>query len=169
MLTRSTTLPEYLSTLTPAERAEAKSHLFNIFRCKPLAIKILRRLPPDPRLPTPTKSIIYQLDLRIFSNPDPKGSIAMPLNKNIRVCTHIKVNGVPCGSPALRGEIFCYFHQRMIRGVRTPAKVAPSPHRPDRRRRRHPGLAHGDHQRPGSQHHRLSAAPNSSSVLFTSP
>jgi len=46
----------------------------------------------------------------------------MPLNQNIRVCTHIKVNGVPCGSPALHGEIFCYFHQRMIRGVRTPAK-----------------------------------------------
>ncbi|HTC54860.1 MAG TPA: hypothetical protein VK706_00490 [Candidatus Sulfotelmatobacter sp.] len=46
----------------------------------------------------------------------------MSLNRNIRVCTHIKVNGVPCGSPALRGEIFCYFHQRMIRGVRTPAK-----------------------------------------------
>ncbi|MGB6478457.1 MAG: hypothetical protein WBF15_05155 [Candidatus Sulfotelmatobacter sp.] len=46
----------------------------------------------------------------------------MPPNKNIRVCTHIKVNGVPCGSPALHGEVFCYFHQRMIRGVRTPAK-----------------------------------------------
>ncbi|MFZ0297261.1 MAG: hypothetical protein WAM13_02825, partial [Candidatus Sulfotelmatobacter sp.] len=46
----------------------------------------------------------------------------MPLNQNIRVCTHIKVNGVPCGSPALHGEIFCYFHQRMIRGVRTPSK-----------------------------------------------
>src|SRR5947209_1309347 len=25
-----------------------------------------------------------------------------------------------CGSPALRGEQFCYFHQRMVRGVRTP-------------------------------------------------
>jgi len=46
----------------------------------------------------------------------------MSLNKNIRVCTHIKVNGIPCGSPALRGEVFCYFHQRMIRGVRTPAQ-----------------------------------------------
>lgn len=46
----------------------------------------------------------------------------MPLNQNIRVCTHIKVNGVPCGSPALHNEVFCYFHQRMIRGVRTPAK-----------------------------------------------
>ncbi len=46
----------------------------------------------------------------------------MSLNKNTRVCTHIKVNGVPCGSPALRGEVFCYFHQRMIRGVRTPPR-----------------------------------------------
>ena len=46
----------------------------------------------------------------------------MSLNKNIRVCTHIKVNGVRCGSPALRGEVFCYFHQRMIRGVATPPK-----------------------------------------------
>ncbi|HWW16834.1 MAG TPA: hypothetical protein VN310_19390 [Candidatus Dormibacteraeota bacterium] len=46
----------------------------------------------------------------------------MSINKNTTVCTHIKVNGVPCGSPALRGEVFCYFHQRMIRGVRTPPK-----------------------------------------------
>ena len=46
----------------------------------------------------------------------------MSLNQNTRVCTHIKVNGVQCGSPALRGEVFCYFHQRMIRGVATPPK-----------------------------------------------
>jgi hypothetical protein len=46
----------------------------------------------------------------------------MAVNPNTRVCTHIKVNGVRCGSPALRGEVFCYFHQRMIRGVRTPPK-----------------------------------------------
>ena len=39
---------------------------------------------------------------------------------NVRSCTHIKVTGVRCGSPALRGEQFCYFHQRMLRGVRTP-------------------------------------------------
>ena len=36
-------------------------------------------------------------------------------------CTHIKVSGVRCGSPALRGEEFCYFHQRMLRTVRYPA------------------------------------------------
>jgi hypothetical protein len=46
----------------------------------------------------------------------------MPVNQQIRVCTYIKVNGTRCGSPALREEIFCYFHQRMIRGVRTPPR-----------------------------------------------
>src|SRR5882757_5386776 len=50
-----------------------------------------------------------------------KGS-TMAVNPNTRLCSHIKVNGVRCGSPALRKEVFCYFHQRMIRGVRTPPK-----------------------------------------------
>jgi hypothetical protein len=45
-----------------------------------------------------------------------KGANAM----NTRSCTHFKVNGVQCGSPALRGAVFCYFHQRMFRGVCTP-------------------------------------------------
>lgn len=44
----------------------------------------------------------------------------MPVHPSVTVCTHIKVNGVQCGSPALRGEQFCYFHQRMIRGVKIP-------------------------------------------------
>ena len=35
-------------------------------------------------------------------------------------CTHIKVTGVRCGSPALKGEQFCYFHQNAHRGVRRP-------------------------------------------------
>jgi hypothetical protein len=51
-----------------------------------------------------------------------KGSNSMAINPNTRVCTHIKVNGIRCGSPALRREVFCYFHQRMLRGVRTPPK-----------------------------------------------
>ena len=46
----------------------------------------------------------------------------MPCHPNVRICTHIKATGHSCGSPALTGERFCYFHQRMIRGVRTPAK-----------------------------------------------
>ncbi|HEY3972244.1 MAG TPA: hypothetical protein VGM18_04520 [Candidatus Sulfotelmatobacter sp.] len=44
----------------------------------------------------------------------------MPIHPSVKECTHIKVTGVRCGSPALRGEQFCYFHQRMIRGVKTP-------------------------------------------------
>ena len=27
-------------------------------------------------------------------------------------CQHVKVNGIQCGSPALRGRRFCYFHSR---------------------------------------------------------
>ncbi len=39
---------------------------------------------------------------------------------NDHSCTHIKVTGVRCDSPALRGEQFCYFHQNAHRGVRRP-------------------------------------------------
>jgi len=67
------------------------------------------------------------------SNPNPTNNLAdcykifrglnpMSPNRNTRTCSHIKVNGLPCGSPALRRESFCYFHQRMIRGVATPPK-----------------------------------------------
>ena len=40
--------------------------------------------------------------------------------ENRKTCTHIKISGVRCGSPSLRGQQFCYYHQRMHRGVRTP-------------------------------------------------
>jgi hypothetical protein len=46
----------------------------------------------------------------------------MPLSPSVKLCTHVKVTGHSCASPALRGESFCYFHQRMIRGVPTPPK-----------------------------------------------
>ncbi len=44
-------------------------------------------------------------------------SIPSPKRPNVRNCTHIKVTGQQCGSPALRGEFFCYFHTRVIKGV----------------------------------------------------
>jgi hypothetical protein len=44
----------------------------------------------------------------------------MPVQPSVKACTHIQVTGVRCGSPPLRGERFCYFHQRMVRGVATP-------------------------------------------------
>jgi hypothetical protein len=34
----------------------------------------------------------------------------------IRVCEHIKDNGIRCGSPALRGHALCYFHHRQLTG-----------------------------------------------------
>jgi hypothetical protein len=43
--------------------------------------------------------------------------IPLPKRPNLRHCTHIKVTGQQCGSPALRGEFFCYFHTRVIKGV----------------------------------------------------
>src|SRR5271156_4983690 len=43
--------------------------------------------------------------------------ISLPNRPNVRRCTHIKVTGQQCGSPALRGEFFCYFHTRIIKGV----------------------------------------------------
>ncbi len=43
----------------------------------------------------------------------------MPLHPNVRQCTHIKITGHRCGSPALKQEYFCYFHTRMIKGVQT--------------------------------------------------
>jgi hypothetical protein len=47
----------------------------------------------------------------------------MSLIPKVRNCTHIKVTGVRCGSPAMRDEQFCYFHQRMLRSVKTPPNV----------------------------------------------
>src|SRR6185369_8022312 len=32
---------------------------------------------------------------------------------HVAICEHIKENGEPCGSPALTGHVFCYFHQRL--------------------------------------------------------
>ena len=31
---------------------------------------------------------------------------------SLRTCDHLKEDGILCGSPALRGEKLCYFHQR---------------------------------------------------------
>jgi hypothetical protein len=121
MLTRPGTLPEYLSTLSPAELVVAKSHLFNIFQANPW---LSRFYAGCLQIISSNQNRINNLQPRSenFFDLNPKGSNPMPLNQNIRICTHIKVDGVPCGSPALREEVFCYFHQRMIRGVRTPAQ-----------------------------------------------
>src|ERR1700689_133994 len=118
---------------TPAgEKPDPRNTLFfNILAANPLLARfyadLLRRHNANP-------SLINDLETRsgVFFSPDrsprnatpksAKGSNPMAVNPNTRVCAHIKVNGIRCGSPALRQEVFCYFHQRMIRGVRTPPK-----------------------------------------------
>jgi hypothetical protein len=126
MLLGTNSLQQYLSSLPPAEFAIAKSELINIFRADPW----LSRFYADfLHLSDANPNLFSNLQPRSgnFFNPDPapstpEGSNSMALNQATRICSHIKVNGVRCGSPALRGEAFCYFHQRLIRGVRTPPK-----------------------------------------------
>ncbi len=38
-------------------------------------------------------------------------------------CSHCKADGVPCGSPALRGKTLCYFHQRDAKRAHQRAKL----------------------------------------------
>jgi hypothetical protein len=126
MLASIISLQQYLSTLPPAELAAAKSELINIFRANPWLSRFYAGFFD---LCDCNPLLFNNLHTRSgnFFNPDlastsPEGSTSMAINKAARLCTHIKVNGVPCGSPSLRGELFCYFHQRLIRGVRTPPK-----------------------------------------------
>ena len=115
------------SSLTQEEYARVvKSQLIKILRVNPWLSRFYAGYFD---LCASNPSAINNLGVRSenSSDPDskalnPKGPNPMSLNKNIRSCTHIKVNGVPCGSPALHREAFCYFHQRMIRGVATPPK-----------------------------------------------
>jgi hypothetical protein len=95
---------------------------FNILRANPLLARfyadLFRRHRANP-------SIIKDLEIRspdFFARDQSTKGNSMAVNSNTRVCSHIKVNGIRCGSPSLRQEVFCYFHQRMIRGVRTPPK-----------------------------------------------
>jgi hypothetical protein len=42
----------------------------------------------------------------------------------MRACEHIKSNGEFCGSPALRGRAYCYFHLTWVgRRLRTQKQV----------------------------------------------
>jgi hypothetical protein len=124
MLPVLNSLKQYCSSLPPAELAAAKSQLFNIFRVNPWLTRFylgsldLLQANSNPFNNLPTRSENFSAPDHTPSNSE--GSNSMPSNKSTRLCTHIKVNGSRCESPALRGEVFCYFHQRLFRGVRTP-------------------------------------------------
>jgi hypothetical protein len=126
MLLREIISQKLLATPANTEFDVRNTLFFRILRANPLLARfyadLFRRHGANP-------SLIKDLETRSpnFSSSDQstskmkKGS-NMAVNPNTRVCSHIKVNGIRCGSPSLRGEVFCYFHQRMIRGVRTPPK-----------------------------------------------
>jgi hypothetical protein len=118
-------------TYSPKELTAIKSQVINILRANPWLsrfygayLKLCSSNPSVINILGDRSVFFSDLDLPA-PNPKikkPRGPNRMSLNPRIRLCTHVKVNGVPCSSPALRGEVFCYFHQRMIRGVPTPPK-----------------------------------------------
>ena len=60
-----------------------------------------------PDLPTPPPKSGQTLNLEIKGAPAPDMTAA---HRSAR-CQHVKSNGIRCGSPALRDEIYCYFHR----------------------------------------------------------
>jgi hypothetical protein len=123
MLLRQIISEQLLATPARTKFNVRNTLFFKILQANPLLARfyadLFRRHGANP-------SLIKDLETRSsnFSpdqSPKTKGS-NMAVNPNTRSCSHIKVNGVRCGSPSLRQEVFCYFHQRMIRGVRTPPK-----------------------------------------------
>ncbi len=128
MLLREIVLKQLLAIPAGKESDIRNTLFFDILRANPsLAIfyaDLFRRQDANPSLikELETQSEKFFAPDQSTRNRTTKGSNSMALNAKTRVCTHIKVNGIRCGSPALRKEVFCYFHQRMIRGVRTPPK-----------------------------------------------
>ena len=131
MLLRKFIAQRLLATPAGSKFDVRNTLFFNILCANPLLARfyadLFRRHGANPSLikDLQTQSGIFLSPDQSTHNPTSKaskGSTTMAVNFNTRVCTHIKVNGVRCGSPALRQEVFCYFHQRMIRGVRTPPR-----------------------------------------------
>jgi hypothetical protein len=119
MITASNSLKQYLSSLPPAEFAAAKSELINILRANPWLTIFYR---DSLQVLQANSNSLNNLPARSgnYLDPDHASEGSNRMASNTRLCTHVKVNGSRCGSPALRGEVFCYFHQRLFRGVRTP-------------------------------------------------
>jgi hypothetical protein len=107
---------------------DAKSFIRNIFHLNP-AFAIFCAdvvISADPNS-TEAKILAKRYQKLRAIDQDKDKDNAMPVRPSVSICTHIKVTGVRCGSPALRGEQFCYFHQRMMRGVQIPnnARIHP--------------------------------------------
>ena len=128
MLLREFIFEKLLATPAGTKFDLRNTLFFKILRANPLLARfyadLFRRHGANPRLIKDLENLsanFFVPDQSTTKTKTTKGS-NMAVNPNTRVCSHIKVNGVRCGSPSLRREVFCYFHQRMIRGVRTPPK-----------------------------------------------
>jgi len=44
--------------------------------------------------------------------------------RHFKLCQHTKDNGELCGSPAMRGKSYCYFHLEVVRRRRRLARMA---------------------------------------------
>src|ERR1700733_7939522 len=110
-----------MGTSKTTTSAEIRSIIRNTLLASPEFPIFCQQLGISPVLtPAETKMLAE----RYVSPPE---DIDMPVHPNVKVCTHIKVTGVRCGSPALRGEEFCYFHQRMFRALPPPPTSRPDP------------------------------------------
>jgi hypothetical protein len=103
----SNSQPESLQLIpgSPTFPRDFKSHLRNILLANPFFARICADAWQSAR-PNSLTTKLLQLNYKKNSNRKPMS--------NTRTCTHIKVTGVRCGSPALRGEQYCYFHHRML-------------------------------------------------------
>jgi hypothetical protein len=90
---------------SPTFACDFKSHLRNILLANPFFARICADAWQSAR-PNSLTTKLLQLNYQKLLNRNPMS--------NTRTCTHIKVTGVRCGSPALRGERYCYFHHRML-------------------------------------------------------
>ncbi len=130
MLLRQIIFEKLLATPADTQFDLRNTLFFKILAANPLLARfyadLFRRHGANPSLikDLETRSANFFSPDQSTTNPTTKLSKGsnMAVNPNTRTCAHIKVNGIRCGSPSLRGEVFCYFHQRMIRGVRTPPK-----------------------------------------------
>ena len=107
---------------SPHFARQFKSYVRNILRANPLFPRFYADVLID-RAPNSNASKILRNNYPKILEKVNMAVARQQQSQTTRTCTHIKVTGVRCGSPSLRGEQFCYFHQRMYRGVRTPPQA----------------------------------------------
>ena len=130
MLLRQIIFEKLLATPADTQFDLRNTLFFKILAANPLLARfyadLFRRHGANPSLIKDLENLSANFFAPDQSTTNPTNKLSkgsnMAVNPNTRTCTHIKVNGIRCGSPSLRQEVFCYFHQRMIRGVRTPPK-----------------------------------------------